>query len=367
MEPTRINVVIISEFYGGGVEKVNTILATHLDKKKFNVTLVSLVTDPLTIKDDFAFDFICVNVSSKKKSLIPLIRTLRKIRPQIILTSCLIETHYSYLYKRLYSNNTTVIYVQHSVWSQNLSSVKSIVINKYFTIVSGIFKKIDALVYVSNGVKTDFSKCVSSIDSVQKVIYNPITSGNETFSWKEINSQKISLVTAGRLESEKKQDDIIKALKIINGLGIDASLTIFGEGSRKEELKNIADEMGLGEKVIFGGYVSNLYEELKKYDIFILSSLYESFGNVLVEAMSACLPVISSDCPVGPKEILENGRYGKIVEMNSPVSIAYATKDIVENYTMLDAEGAFYRSQLFSIKNSVDSYERLFCQLLGRS
>lgn len=359
-----INVVIVSEFFGGGVEKVNTILARELNRSKFNVTFVSLVTDPKSINNSWGFDYICLNVSSKKKSYKKLINTLKKLQPDIILTSCLMETYFSYIYKQKYNKPASIIYVQHSVMSMNMNSAKAIIMNRYLTKVTGIFNKLDAIVFVSEGVTEDFLLEVNQLRTKTRIIYNPITDDSINYVFRSISINDISIVSAGRIETEKCHEDIIDAVYILTEKGYKVQLTILGEGSQQACLEKRASELGISENVIFMGYVPNVQEVMRNSDIFVLSSIYESFGNVIVEAMNIGLPIISTDCPVGPAEILNHGEYGMLVPIHDSNAIADAILKTIETHSQTKIKSAYERSLNFSIQSSIKGYEKLFIELV---
>lgn len=359
-----IKVVIISEFSGGGVEKVNTVLAENIDSSQFKVIFISLVTESNAINKNWGFDSVCLNVSSKRKAGKKLIHILKKIHPDVILTCCLVETYFAYFYKCIYSKQAHIIYAQHSVWSKNLTTWKAIFINKYLSKFTGIYNKLDGLVFVSQGVEDDFLQSYGSVKAVTRIIYNPLACNNTSYEFRTMNLKRISLVTVGRIEPEKAQEDIIKAVSILMNKNYDVNLTILGKGSRQRALEELANELKVADRVTFPGFVEDVLEEMRKSDILVLSSLYESFGNVLVEAMNVGLPVISTDCPVGPREILSNGEFGILVPVHDSMSIAEAILKTVEKHSKERVEKAYNRSMDFSIQASIKNYEAFFKELL---
>lgn len=363
-----IKVVVVSELKAGGVEKVNTMLAEYLNKDIFDVTVLS-VTDKASCYEECAVPFkaIFLEAPSIKRSLFSYLKALRTLKPDIIVTSILDETAYALLYKKLFAHNAKVVYVQHTVWSRVCSlSCKGTIFNVILPRLVRLFRRIDAIVYVSNGVKEDMQKSVRNISAYEKVIYNPITATDEYYRYKSIDKDKFSIVTIGRLEQEKQQSTIVDAVKILTEQGKDVSLYIYGVGSLKESLYNQAKSLGVEHKVHFMGYSDHIQENIRDYDIFVLSSIYESFGNVIVEAMNVGLPVVSTDCPVGPNELLENGRYGTLVPIGCAESMAQAIGVTAASTTEEIVKAAFQRSMFFSLSQSITQYEELFKTLLVR-
>lgn len=360
-----IKIALISEFQGGGVEKVNTLVAQHLDKEKFDLLFISLVTDPDTLSGKkIPYSYVCLNVKRKKNAFRALINTLRSFSPDIILTSCMVETYFALLYKWIFSRTAKVIYAQHSVWTKNYHTIKSIFLNKYVPRITRGFDLVDGIVFVSQGVKEDFVREFPRVHTMMKVLYNPIVSEDKKVRIKKPDMQELKIVTAGRMEPEKNHGDIIEAVKILHEMGINAHLTILGTGSEMSQLKDKARDCGVDRYIIFKGFVDNVAKIYSKQDIFVLASSFEAFGNVIIEAMNVGLPVITTDCPVGPSEILCGGTYGTLVPIHDARAIAKGIIDAVNEYNEERIMKAYQRSRDFSIERSIHGYEKMFEEMV---
>ena len=146
-----------------------------------------------------------------------------------------------------------------------------------------------------------------------------------------------------------------------------ARLLILGEAAnprrsakRKAELDAVAREVGVQDHVRLEGYVANPFPYMRLASVFALSSLYEGFGNVLVEAMACGCAVVSTDCPSGPAEILEHGRYGPLVQVGDHKALGDAILSVLD--TPPDPELLRRRAADFTVNRAVDQYEAL----LGR-
>ena len=153
-------------------------------------------------------------------------------------------------------------------------------------------------------------------------------------------------ITIGRLDSGKNHKLMIDAIR-----EIDANLYIIGEGELREELETQIEKLELENRVSLLGRQNNPYKYLSKADCFIFTSNYEGFPNVLVEALSCKLPVISSDCRSGPREILapksdisfqlkksiEIAKYGILVPINSKKELVEAMNLIIESESLRDS------------------------------
>ncbi|WP_101676228.1 glycosyltransferase [Alloalcanivorax mobilis] len=181
------------------------------------------------------------------------------------------------------------------------------------------------VVAVSDGVRKAAAQYLSLNDRTVVTIYNPIFSGGlmPAAAKKEVDRRHIKLVAAGRLSAAKDYPVMFRAVNIlISDMGQKCSLDIYGEGPLEKDLKDLAKEMSLQDAVQFKGFSKNLKENFPRYDMLVLSSRWEGFANVLVEALLCKLPVISTNCPSGPSEVLDNGRFGTLVPVSDPVSLA---------------------------------------------
>lgn len=137
------------------------------------------------------------------------------------------------------------------------------------------------------------------------------------------------LVAAGRLAAWKGFDDLIRAMSHLPRERR-ARLLILGDGPMRAELEALVTELGLGDRVRFAGYVENPLKFFVHADVFVLSSLVEGLPNVLVEAMMCGCTPVSTDCPTGPREVLEDGRYGYLVPVRDPVALAQAIEEALD-------------------------------------
>ncbi len=139
------------------------------------------------------------------------------------------------------------------------------------------------------------------------------------------------LVAVGRLSREKGFDTLLAAMALVHQAHPETRLTIYGEGPLRAELESMRDALGLRSIVEMPGTTRSLANEFHAFDIFILSSRYEGFGNVLCEAMAAGLAVVSFDCPTGPREIIRDGIDGLLVPANDAAALANTINRLIEN------------------------------------
>ncbi len=182
------------------------------------------------------------------------------------------------------------------------------------------------VVAVSQGVASSLSDLSGFPLAKIHVIYNPLIPWNLdtlrkspcSHSWLSAHDTPV-ILAAGRLEKQKDYPTLIRAAGILNKRK-PVRLLIFGEGSERQPLEDLISQLGLQSFVSMPGYTDNVYACMSQASVFVLSSAWEGFPSVLVEAMACGIPVVSTDCPSGPDEILESGRFGRMVPVGNPRS-----------------------------------------------
>jgi glycosyltransferase involved in cell wall biosynthesis len=195
------------------------------------------------------------------------------------------------------------------------------------SLIKRLYPKATQISAISYGVKESllsFGICDSKI----KVIYNPqpikkIRKLATEAPAVELCPDRKSIITVGRLVDEKDHVTLIRAFEKVRKR-IKSRLYIIGDGPNREKLESLAESLDVADDVIFLGWQSNPFAILKQAELFILSSHFEGFGNVIVEAMVCGLPIVSTDCPSGPSEILKDGKAGLLVPVKDSDSLANA-------------------------------------------
>jgi glycosyltransferase involved in cell wall biosynthesis len=160
-------------------------------------------------------------------------------------------------------------------------------------------------------------------------IYNPYLQriNNKTFK------KKNYIINIARLRKQKDHKTLLLAFRIFLKKNKKYKLLILGHGNLENELKLLAKKLKISNKVIFKGWVENTIPFLKKSKIFVLSSVYEGLGNVLIDAINYNVPCVSTNCPSGPNEILLNGKGGYLVQTKSPKLLAEKMLYSIKNYS----------------------------------
>jgi glycosyltransferase involved in cell wall biosynthesis len=175
------------------------------------------------------------------------------------------------------------------------------------------------------------------------------------------------VLACGRLTEQKGYPFLLEAFRQVAREHPAAHLWILGEGELREPLEEQARMLGIHERVRFLGFRENPFAFMAACDVFVLSSLWEGFGNVVAEAMACGAPVVSTDCPFGPGEIVQDGVSGLLVPPGDASALADALGRVLADDGLRArlAAGALERAQLFTARRSAAAYECLFGDLLS--
>lgn len=233
-----------------------------------------------------------------------------------------------------------------------------------------LYRLADASVAVSQGVANDLARFYGLPRHGVQVLYNPIVPGDVaaraaepvTPPWPADGRPVILAV--GRLSVDKGYDLLLRAMPHVLARR-EARLAFVGNGPEAERLQQLTSELGLTEHVHFLGFQPNPYAWLARSSVFVMSSLIETFPTVIVEAMAVRCPVVSFDCPEGPREIITPDVDGLLVPTEDPEALAAAICRVLADPELADrlrAAGA-QRAQDFTFERTIGAYERLFASL----
>ena len=193
------------------------------------------------------------------------------------------------------------------------------------------------------------------------VIPNPLTN----ICTKESTLEEKTVIAVGRLEYPKNFQSLIKAWTHVAKKHPDWKLYIWGEGSKRVELENLIAKLNLKKHVFLKGYTYDIQSQMSKASIFALSSIFEGFGLVIVEAMSCGLPVVSYACPCGPKDIITEREDGFLIEVNDEILLAKKINLLIENGALRKqmSDAAKIKAEQFNIYNVASLWMQLFNSL----
>jgi glycosyltransferase involved in cell wall biosynthesis len=322
--------VFLSDLLGGGAERVMLNLASGFVGKGYTVDLV-LARKEGSYLSQIPSEIRLIDLKAKSllRSTTLLSRYLQTEKP-VALLSALEDTNIvAILAKQLAKVKTPLVVTVHNNLSQESRNATSLKRKFVPYLLRWFYPFADVVVAVSQGVADDLVKLGLQPHKI-KVIYNPIVTPELKQKLREslehpwfVEGEPPVIIGVGRLNQQKDFATLIQAFaKVRQQLPV--RLIILGEGEERLRLEAIARELGIAEDIALPGFVDNPYIYMAKAAVLVLSSAWEGFGNVLVEAMAAETPVVSTNCDSGPAEILADGKYGKLVEVGDPNHMAEA-------------------------------------------
>lgn len=225
------------------------------------------------------------------------------------------------------------------------------------------YPRVDAAVGVSRGVASELTGAVGVPADRVHTIYNPVVSPTilraaelpTGHHWLDHPGPRVVL-SAGRLTGLKDFSTLLTAFAKLC-VRCPARLIVLGKGRLRPELLVQAQRLGVSEHVDFPGFVSNPYAFMSKASLFVLSSRHEGLPTVLIEAMACGCPVVSTNCPFGPDEILEDGRWGELVPVGDAKALAEAMLRALKSPQ--PSEALRERASVFGIDQAITRYEEL--------
>ena len=262
-----------------------------------------------------------------------------------------------------------LIVAEHSTFSRRLAAREQderayAIMAHRRDLMQRLYPSADAVVAVSDGVADDLAQAIELDRSAITTIYNPVVSqglrerARETVEhpWFGPDAPPV-IITAGRLVAEKALHVLIEAFATLRAQGRDIHLMILGEGPQRDALEAQITALGLDPYVAMPGWIDNPYAWMARSAVFGLSSHVEGLGNSLIEAMACGCPVVATDCPSGPREILANGRFGPLVRVGDASGLALAMADMLDHPT--PRADLLARAAQFNVDRALDAYQSL--------
>lgn len=326
--------LFIGSFGGGGIERVVANLARSFIDRGFDVDLLLSQTQNANLQMFGVPSAVRIIDLKSPNSLFKCFPALRHYLaeecPEILFSTSAHQSLLALWARALgQKKRTKIVISEHNMLSMAAASpalkwrMVPLFARKFYAWADGI-------VAVSKGVADDLAQIANLPRDRIQVIYNPIlTPGIYDRAAEQLNhpwfapNQPPVILGAGRLETHKDFPMLIRAFALVRKT-MPARLMIIGWGPDQPQLEALVQELGLVEDVEFPGYQKNPYQYMARSTVFVLSSITEGLGNVLVEAIALGTPVVSTDCMSGPSEILDNGRYGLLVPVGDERALAEA-------------------------------------------
>jgi glycosyltransferase involved in cell wall biosynthesis len=322
--------ILLPDLRGGGAERVNLDLAYEFARAGHKVEFV-LMQARGEFLEEARNDFSVVDLYTPRARALPvaLARYLSRRRPDALLAAMWPLTVIAPLAARLSGHRCKVMISEHCVLSaqygdwgrgHQLALRSSMAVG---------YRLADRRIGVSSGVAADIAALSGLHRNAFDVIHNPVPRRPEPSSRARGDAEEFwsgprgaRIVTVGSMKAEKNHPLLLRA---------------FARLDRRDALLSLAKELGVADRVILAGFHHDPTPFYTTADLFVLSSDYEGFGNVIVEALACGTPVVSTDCPSGPREILDGGRFGRLVPVGDAGAMAEAIHAALDAPTNSDA------------------------------
>lgn len=365
----------------GGAERTTTTLLKGLDKAVFDVVFVTKkgIFPPLPVKEAIYIDDLGISdgfkgVDSLIKDTKIMIQFIKKETPDIVFGML----HYACIMLslvKIFLRNKAKVTISPRTPSKAA-------INFYFKektmkkalwnfMVKFFCQHSDCIVVASDGLREEcISKYKAKRNKIVTVNNSIDVQSIERLSMESVNRKdspdNFVISTAGRVAAEKNMEVLIKAFAMLRKV-LKAKLWIIGDGPERPYLESLAASLNVVNDVDFLGFQDNPYKFIKRSDVFVHTSLFEGFGNIILEAMACRVPVIATDCPFGPREIISNMNNGILVPTSDEMALMEAFKKVIEDYDLRTrlVDGASKCLKDFSTEKMVKQYEDVFSKIYG--
>lgn len=311
--------LLISTLGGGGAEGVCVNIANGLADQGWNVDLVVLNLKNAVYHERLSknVNLKTLEVSQARYAFFPLLKMLFKIRSLKILVFDFELTLILVLLRELFKIKIKIISRNINTLSKTREINKNFIQKKFLLpIFDYFFCRVDHVINQCNAMREDLISLYPNLDHKSSVIYNPVARHFEDYAAKNnlANIKKKNyLLCVGRLEKQKAFQYAIQAFAVISKEFPEIRLKIVGYGSMKNELKRIACELDILDRIDFEGFQNDMTSYYVYARATILTSIYEGYPNVLVESIMLNTPVVAFDCKSGPNEIIQEKVNGFLV------------------------------------------------------
>lgn len=353
----------MQDLAGGGAERVAVLLMNGL-ADRHRVSLILARREGPYI-DDLDPRITVHDLGGRKtlSSILPLRKWLNVERPDVIL-SHLTHVNVAVGLANQLGPRAPHVAVEHNQMGLNFKRLKQSSVRIAYRLARIIYPRAARIVPVSDGVGESVRAFTGLSGRNFQTIHNPVVtpslleqaSAPPSHRWLANHDMPV-LIGCGRLVEQKDFETLIRAFGIVRKARR-ARLVIMGDGDQRGQLEALVMREGLSADIDLPGFLRNPFSEMAAADMFVLSSRWEGLPTVLIEALATGANIVSTDCPSGPDEVLENGRYGRLVPVSDPSALAAAIIDALDD--PMPKEQSRQRAMDYSLERAVARYEELF-------
>lgn len=339
-ELARPDIAIFGSFRAtGGTYRRLTNQIHVWDRLGYRVDLVAFRDGVMFYADEMpaSVRFVHLRTHGKLPTLFALWRYLARERPRVVLSIMHLGNIVLARCARLPGVRSRVFLSVPNTYGESGKAASPMRRRQKFRQIRRLYPRADGVIAVSAGVRRDLVETVGLRGARLHTIYNG-SIGHDLAAraraavdhpWLTRHDHPVFLA-AGGLRLQKDFATLLQAFARVRAHRR-ARLIIIGEGPERTNLEALIDELEIADDVDLPGFVTNPYAWMAKADVFVLSSRWEGLVNVVAEALGVGVPVVATDCPSGPREILADGRYGRLVPMADPAALAAAMEATLDD------------------------------------
>ncbi|RTL97070.1 glycosyltransferase [Ancylobacter aquaticus] len=356
--------ILLPDLRGGGAERVSLDLAHEFARLGHTVEFVLMQTTGELLPEAL-FNYAVVDLATPRaRNVAPaLARYLRQRRPDALIAAMWPLTVIAPLTARMAGFRGKVLVTEHAMLSQQYAARGWLHRLALRASAFAGYRLGSARVGVSHGTCADMAFLSGIAPDRFVTIHNPVRPATRAADH-DLNGPNAlwetddpRILTVGNLKPVKNHPLLLRAFAAMPRPK--ARLILLGQGANEAALRALASDLGIADRVVFAGFQTDPSPFYATADLFVLSSDHEGFGNVIVEALSCGLPVVSTDCPSGPAEILQGGRFGRLVPVGDAPALARAMEDAL--VAPVDREALIRRAADFAPEIAA----RKYLELLG--
>lgn len=363
MTAARRIAFVLPHLEAGGIERVVLNLLIHLDRTRFSPTLV-LFRRRGAMLDQVPADVPVEDLGGRpaRGIALALAGALARTGAQVVYTGTN-AANISTLVAACLRPIPPVIISEHTPPSLYLAEAKMPGLRR--RLMGFLYPRAAALAVPLDAIGQDLRRILRRPDLPVACVPNPVAAPGPAAAPPDLGAdagEAPAFLSVGRLVPAKGFDLLIEAFALLRGAMPSATLTIVGEGDERGNLESLCRRRGVEDAVRMPGFVRDPLSCCDRRSIFVLSSRREGFGNVLIEAMAAGLPVIAADCPLGPRAILEDGKFGLLVPPGDPAALCAAMFRVAADPGCAAAFAAAgpERARLYDVPTAVGRFADLF-------
>lgn len=354
--------LLVASMRMGGAERMTVNLAGELARRGHVVDLVLVErTGPLLAEIPAAVNVVDLGAKRARGAVRQLRDYLRRERPAALLSVAFQSNILAMTAALGLRERPRIVLSVRNAYSATLAANPPLTRILLKVATRLLYPRADWVVGIAKGTAEDLRRNAGLSAERVRSIYNPVLRPDFQRLAAEPPDPRIlgdrsspMIISAGRLTRQKDQATLIRAFAELSRRR-PAQLLLLGEGELRPRLEALARELGVGDRVSLPGAVANPFPYMREADLFVLSSAWEGFGNVLVEAMATGTPVVTTDCPHGPREILEDGKWGILVPVGEPARLAEAMEQVL----LTGGIDPRARAREFTVERAADLYLEL--------